>query len=89
MKRKDKPDELLAYLEALAEQLGYMVRYDDLPGRGGFVQIGSSGQFILNRLQDREEKIELFCETFKKMDLQDMHLKPVVRKAIFGEEWER
>lgn len=82
------PDkEMLKRLEQTVEQLGCGLIYDNTPGNGGFVQYKDKKRFIINRFLSTQEKINIICENLRKMDLQNIYLLPVVRKAVFGNNW--
>ena len=73
---------ILQDLETLAEGLAVEVRYDDFEGRGGLCRYGGKTYLIINRAFSVSERIDLICSGLARFSLDDVFIRPQVRKLL-------
>ena len=73
---------LLQELETLAEELNIVVRYDALEGRGGLCRYGGKTYLIASNDLNVNEKIDLFCRVYSRLNLDSVFIRPQVRERI-------
>ncbi|HOG91728.1 MAG TPA: hypothetical protein PLV50_14385 [Smithella sp.] len=78
---------ILSYLEELADQLGIMVRDENINleetfSIGGLCRVEGKYILILNSKATIKEKIEVSVKALQQFDLNDMYVKPVIRELL-------
>jgi hypothetical protein len=81
------PEQLLAALELIAEQLEIPVRYaavatEELPGQGGLCVLRGERRIIIERNLGVREKVRLLAAGLGHFDLQNVFMLPRIREAI-------
>ena len=74
-------------LEDAARQLGLEVRVEKGNFRGGRCIVGGQDTVMLNRHHIPEVRLAILAECLRDMPLDDLFLKPAVRKAL-EETWD-
>jgi hypothetical protein len=82
-----RAEELLARLEAVAEQLQIPVRYaglatEELAGHGGLCILRGERRIIIERTLSCREKARLLAAGLAQFDLEGVYVLPAVRQAI-------
>lgn len=83
-----KTENLLLELEQLVERLGYTIRKEKGTFRGNSCIIEGDKLVVLNKKKPKQQQVGMLARVLKDKDLQDMYIKPVVRKQL-EELWER
>lgn len=81
------PEQVLAALEQLADQLEIPVAYaaiatEELPGRGGLCVLFGERRIIVEQGLGAEEKVRLLATGLGEFDLENVYIPPQVRDAI-------
>ncbi len=83
------PDEqtLARHLEALAERLGIIVRYETLQAEGevragGFCRIHGQDCVIIHARATASERISIFLDAVRRYDLGDIYVLPALREIL-------
>lgn len=77
-----KPEQLLRELEAVARAFGYEVRAERGRFRGGRCRVEGERLVVLNRLHPPEVNAAILAESLAGEPLDDVFLKPAVRRAL-------
>ena len=77
----------LNQLEALAERLGIMIRYEPLniDGSvhiGGFCRVKGQDFMIINKKATPREKIHVLIDALKRRDLSEVYILPSLRDLL-------
>jgi hypothetical protein len=83
-----KTEKLLLELEQLVEQAGYTIRKEKGTFRGDSCVIEGEKLVVLNKKKPPQQQVGLLARVLKDRDLDDIYIKPVVRKHI-EELWDR
>lgn len=83
-----KTEKLLLELEQLVEQAGYTIRKEKGTFRGDSCVMEGEMLVVLNKKKPRQQQVGLLARVLKDRELQDIYIKPVVRKHL-EELWER
>lgn len=83
-----KNEKLLLELEDLVEQLGYTIRKEKGTFRGDSCVIEGDKLVVLNKKKPEQQQIGLLARVLQDQELQDIYIKPVVRKNL-EELWDR
>jgi hypothetical protein len=83
-----KTEKLLLELEQLVEQAGYSIRKEKGTFRGDSCVMEGEKLVVLNKKKPPQQQVGLLARVLKDKDLQDIYIKPVVRKQL-EELWER
>lgn len=83
-----KPDKLLLELEQLLEQSGYSIRKERGTFRGDHCIVEGEKLVMINRKRPVELQVGILARVLKKLNLQDIYIKPAVRKQL-EELWDR
>lgn len=83
-----KTDKLLLELEELVKDAGYTVRKEEGSFHGDSCIKEGDKIVILNRRNPPEMQVGVFAGVLERMDLDDVYLKPAVRKEL-EELWKR
>ena len=81
------PEQLYTHLEDLAEQLGILIRYEDLsrhePGAfSGLCRVKGTHLFFMDKAKPLSEKIAALTQCLSRMDLDGVYLLPAVREVL-------
>jgi len=76
-------------LENVLGQLGVSIRYEnlgdlDVPAKGGFCRIKGKPFCIVDRGASTQERITLLKACIGKMNLENIYIKPAIRKLLDG-----
>jgi hypothetical protein len=82
---------LLNQLKDLAEQLGILVRDENInieesSSSGGLCRIEGEYVLILNSKATVKEKNQVMINALQQFDLSDIYIKPVIRELLEGHE---
>lgn len=82
---------LLDQLEALAQRLGVAVRYETLSGEetagaGGLCRVKGKPVVIIHARAPISVKIRILAESLKRFPLDELYIKPALRKLLEGPE---
>ena len=82
---------LLNQLKDLAEQLGILVRDENInieesSSSGGLCRIEGEYVLILNSKATVKEKNQIMIDALQQFDLSDIYIKPVIRELLEGHE---
>jgi hypothetical protein len=83
-------DELLLnQLEELAARLEITVRYEDLnsedsAGAGGLCRMKGKYVLIIHSQTAVKEKVRIITEALKQFSINDLYVKPIIRKLLEG-----
>lgn len=83
-----KPDKLLLELEQLLEQSGYSIRKERGTFRGDHCIVEGEKLVMINRKRPVELQVGILARVLKKLNLQDIYIKPAVRRQL-EELWDR
>lgn len=83
-----KTEKLLLELEQLVEQAGYTIRKEKGTFRGDSCVMEGEMLVVLNKKKPEQQQVGLLARVLKDQELQDIYIKPVVRKHL-DELWER
>ena len=80
---------LLSQFEALAEQLGILVRDENINleesfSTGGLCRVEGKYILILNSKATVNEKIQVMIRALHQFDLDDIYVKPILRELLEG-----
>ncbi|MCK5078085.1 MAG: hypothetical protein KAR38_17010 [Calditrichia bacterium] len=83
-KPKQNPEEVrvLIELEELLDKLGIELKYEKGGFKGGFCRVEEKEYFYLNRILSFEQKVSIITSQLKKMELEDVYLKPKIREML-------
>jgi hypothetical protein len=81
------PEQLYRHLEDLAEQLGILIRYENLsnlePGAAsGLCRVKGSHLFLMDSSKPLSEKIRALSQCLSRMELEGIYLLPAVRRVL-------
>jgi len=82
---------LLGQLEELAEKLGVAVRRENISmeessSTGGLCRVRDKYVIIVHSRAAAKDKIQVMIEALRHFDLEDIYLKPAIRKILEGNE---
>jgi hypothetical protein len=83
-----KAEKLLIELEQLVEKAGYTVRKERGTFRGNHCVFEGDKLVMLNKKKPVEQQIGLLARLLNKQNLQDIYIKPAVRKEL-NALWQR
>lgn len=83
-----KKEKLLIELEDLVEQLGYTIRKEKGTFRGDSCIMEGEKLVVLNKNKPEQEQVGLLARVLQDMELQDIYIKPVIRKEL-EKLWDR
>lgn len=83
-----KTEKLLLELEQLVEQSGYTIRKEKGTFRGDSCVMEGEKLVVLNKKKPPQQLVGLLARVLKDQELQDIYIKPVVRKHL-EELWDR
>lgn len=83
-----KTEKLLLELEDIVEQLGYSIRKEKGTFRGDSCIMEGEKLVVLNKNKPGQEQVGLLARVLKEQELQDIYIKPVIRKQL-EELWDR
>ncbi|WP_138431132.1 hypothetical protein [Fodinibius saliphilus] len=83
-----KTENLLLELEELVKQAGYTIRKEKGTFRGDSCVMEGEMLVVLNKKKPPQQQVGLLARVLKDKNLQDIYIKPVVRKQL-EELWER
>jgi len=83
-----KTDKLLLELEQILEQTGYKVRKERGSFRGNACLVEGDKLVVINKNKPVELQVGTLGRILKDMDLEDLFIKPAVRKEL-SELWKR
>lgn len=83
-----KPEKLLLELEQLLEQAGYAIRKEKGTFKGDSCVMEGEKLVVLNKNKPEQLQIGLLARVLKDKELDDIYIKPVVRKHL-EELWDR
>ena len=72
----------LQELEAVAEELGIEVQYDDFEGKGGLCRYNGKSRLIVNRFLSERERIALIAGVLARQPLGGIFIRPQVRELL-------
>ena len=80
---------LLSQFEALADQLGILVRDENINleesfSTGGLCRVEGKYILILNSKATIKEKIQVMIKALQQFDLDNIYVKPVLRELLEG-----
>jgi hypothetical protein len=74
--------EVLTEFEELSKKFGIDVQYEFLEGKGGLCSIKDKKLIIINKALPDLDKVKIFSEIFSNFPLDNVYLKPALRKYI-------
>lgn len=77
-----KPEKLLLELEQLLEQTGYRIRKERGSFRGNSCLVEGDKIVVINKNKPIELQVGTLARILKEMNLDDIFIKPVVRKEL-------
>ena len=80
-----KPEELIAELEQLAEQLSVVVRYEKGDFEGGYCILKTDRILLINKRLMPNKKASVFALALHEIGLDNVFIKPTVRVFIEDE----
>ena len=83
-----KTELFLKELETLCEQVDYHLRKERGTFRGDSCVIEGDRLIVINKNRPLESQIGILARVLKRADLEDLYIKPAVRKRL-AELWER
>ncbi|NGP87169.1 hypothetical protein [Fodinibius halophilus] len=83
-----KTENLLLELEKLVKQAGYTIRKEKGTFRGDSCVMEGEMLVVLNKKKPPQQQVGLLARVLKGKNLQDIYIKPVVRKQL-EELWDR
>lgn len=83
-----KTEKLILELEKLTEQCGYTIRRERGTFRGDSCVVEGDMLVVLNKNKPEQQQIGLLARILKDQGLQDIYIKPAVRKEL-EKLWER
>ena len=83
-KTKQNPEEIrvLIELEELLDKLGVELKYEKGGFKGGLCRVEDKEYFYLNKILSFEQKVSIITSQLKKMELEDVYLKPKIREML-------
>lgn len=75
-------DEILKNLEELAQNLGFVLRYEKGDFKGGGCRVGDEKMIIINNSLLDTQKIAIITSELAKQDLENHFIIPEVRELI-------
>jgi hypothetical protein len=89
MKKKKPIDpelkQILTELEEIVMRVGYKVRYEKGNFEGGYCVLKESSLIVVNSRSGMEKRISIVCRCLKKIGVDDIFVKPGIRKIIESE----
>lgn len=84
-------EELLTQLEELARRLNVHIQYESQQNEdpstfGGFCRIKDRPIIIIHSKASISRKIEIFTETIKRFDIDELYLRPALREHLKKED---
>lgn len=76
------PEELYSQFKQLAEQMGIVFIEGQGDFVGGYCTVKSERFIVLNKIQSLNQRLRVLAESFKKMNLQNLYIVPVLRDFI-------
>lgn len=83
-----KTEKLLLELEQLVEKAGYTIRKEKGTFRGDSCVMEGEKLVVLNKKKPQQQQVGLLARVLKDKELEDIYIKPVVRKSI-EKLWDR
>jgi hypothetical protein len=83
-----KTTYIIDELAAVASGFGLRVRWERGRFRGGACRVGGEPSIVLNRMHPPEVNLAVLAASLRPLDLDDVFLKPAVRRAL-ETEWSR
>lgn len=83
-----KTETLLLELEQIVEKAGYTIRKEKGTFRGDSCVMEGEKLVVLNKKKPPQQQVGLLARVLKDKELQDIYIKPVVRKNI-EKLWDR
>jgi hypothetical protein len=83
-----KTEKLLLELEDLVKQIGYTIRKEKGTFRGDSCIMEGEKLVVLNKNKPEQEQVGLLARVLKGQELQDIYIKPAIRKEL-EELWDR
>ncbi|HKJ33874.1 MAG TPA: hypothetical protein VKA34_18735 [Balneolales bacterium] len=77
-----KSDKLMLELEEIVNQLGYRVRYERGSFRSDSCVIEGDKLIVINKNNPVELQVGVLANLLENKDLENIYLKPVVRKEL-------
>lgn len=77
-----KTENFLLELEQLVEQAGYSIRKEKGTFRGDSCVMEGEKLVVLNKKRPPQQLVGLLARVLKDKDLQDIYIKPVIRKQL-------
>ncbi|KAA0257686.1 hypothetical protein FHQ18_08055 [Deferribacter autotrophicus] len=78
---KDKR-KLIKELEEIAQRLNISVRYEATKAKGGLCRVEDKYYIIIDKKATPEYKISVLVRSLRKLDLNNIHIKPKLREFI-------
>ncbi len=89
MKKKKVIDpelkQILTELEEIVMRVGYKVRYEKGNFEGGYCVLKESSLIVVNSRSEMERRISIVCKCLKEIGVDDIFVKPGIRKIIESE----
>ncbi|MDD5476133.1 MAG: hypothetical protein PHU03_06425 [Syntrophales bacterium] len=78
---------LLTQLDALAEQLGIIVRHENVlmeesSGAGGLCRLDGKDVIFIHAKTTAKEKVAIMVKALREYDLSDIYVRPAVRELL-------
>ncbi len=83
-----KAEKLIIELEQLVEQAGYTIRKERGTFRGDHCVVEGDMLVVMNKNKPVEQQVGLLARVLHDKDLQDIYIKPAVRKQL-EQLWDR
>ncbi len=77
-----KPQALLDMFEELAERLDIRIVHGKGDFQGGPCLVKGENVIVINKQKPIEQRLRILAESFGKMDISDVYLKPALRSYI-------
>lgn len=83
--KKTQDDEILIELEALAQQIGYKVRYEKGDFEGGNCLLKDQKLIVINKKLETKKKISILSKNLCEIGIDNIYIKPALRDIIEDE----
>ena len=77
-----KPTIIFQEFEQLAEALNVKIVQEKGSFKGGYCLLQKEGIIVVNKLNPIEQRIRALAQTFSRMDISKIYMKPAIRNII-------
>ena len=80
-----KPSIIYQEFEKLAKSLKVKIIQDKGNFKGGYCILEKEKVIVINKLKPLEQRIKALAMAFSRLDISNIHMKPVIREIITSE----